>query len=103
MSNDFCHCWLCKQGPGFARAWVPAFRYECWLEKPAVMIPCTAVLLKGFKRVGIHRRVSGNQGNIPAYENALMDCDAILVFFHEGQGILNLTISGGFPRMQSAE
>ena len=32
MSNDFRHCWLCEQGPGFARAWVPAFRYECRLK-----------------------------------------------------------------------
>ena len=32
MSNDFRHCWLYEQGPGFPRAWVPAFRYECRLK-----------------------------------------------------------------------
>ncbi len=28
LSNDFCHCWLWEQEPGFARAWVPAFCIE---------------------------------------------------------------------------
>ena len=32
LSNDFGHCWLWEQEPGFARAWVPAFcnMYRLW-------------------------------------------------------------------------
>ena len=42
LSNDFCHCLLYEQEPGFARAWVPAF---CNMCRPCVFIPKPIVMI----------------------------------------------------------
>ena len=52
LSNDFCHCWLCEQEPGFARAGFLLFVISAG-SKAAVMIPCFYVLLKGLDAVSV--------------------------------------------------
>ncbi len=66
LSNDFGHCWLCEQEPGFARAGFLLF-VICIGSGVRSKTGCHDTMLSACKRrvnlrAGIHRRVSGSQG-----------------------------------------
>ena len=67
LSNDFGHCWLCEQEPGFARAGFLLF-VICTGSGVRSKTGCHDTMLSVCKRrvnlrAGIHRRVSGDQRN----------------------------------------
>ena len=74
LSNDFGHCWLCEQEPGFARAGFLLF-VICTGSGVRSKTGCHDTMLSVCKRrvnlrAGIHRRVSRWSEELPAYEKA---------------------------------
>ena len=66
------------------------------------MIPCSFVLLKGLDASVYTAAYQAVKVNLCLCK-ILMDSDVFLVFLHEDQWTLNLTILARFPRIQSAE